>query len=133
MLPYFAEWIHLNFDNSKVIFSQIEDEISEMDSETMQKMWDLIYKLIFHGKTKEAAKYLKYMNPSNSPVIEEQSSHLAELLAKRPVYHPTVHSVTNFERAWNAWIEELERRLSHRAFLGHEEYTFICKVIARVA
>jgi len=115
------------------ILPGVLDQHPDLDAEKVDSLWNLIYSHVFHGLTSEAARLLPYVKSgqgsSSSTVLNRELTLMTELLSKKPAYNPSNGSVTEFEALWTAWRDECQHRLDQRAFFGHEQLTFICKVM----
>ncbi len=132
------DWVYINFDQSSKILPDVQQELPDLSHECIEKVWNLIYTHVFHGRTREAAKLLPLVNPRhgnshsngvvNSTSLKNKIELMTELLEKKPRYNPRTGSFTDFESTWNTWREECVSRLEQRAFFGCDQLTFVCNV-----
>ncbi|CAL8074411.1 unnamed protein product [Orchesella dallaii] len=139
VLPYLIDWVRINFDQSSKILPEVQQELPDLGQQCIDKVWKLIYTHVFHGRTREAAKLLPFVNPrhgnsnsngtGSSASLKNKIDLMTELLEKKPRYNPRTGSFTDFESSWESWREECVNRLDQRVFYGNEQLTFICHVL----
>lgn len=49
ILPYLTDWIRVNFDLTSDILPKLIEQGTELDIETSELLWTLIYSHVFHG------------------------------------------------------------------------------------
>ena len=128
ILPYYMDWIVVNFDTSEAALASLMSELPDLDPHNLSTLWSIIYTHTFHGRTSEAAKLLEFVNLDNSVVLADQLKLMSELMRKKPVFSPTTSSTSDFGTAWTEWHEECENRVSNRAFSGSQQLTLLGKV-----
>lgn len=138
VLPYLIDWVRINFDQSSKVLLEIQPELPDLSQECIDQVWGIIYTHVFHGRTREAAKLLPYVNPRHvsstsngvltSASLKTKIELMTELLVKKPQYNPRTVSFTDFESSWVSWREECVNRLEQRTFYGSDQLTFICNV-----
>lgn len=139
VLPYLIDWVRINFDHSSQVLAEVtQEELDLGQQECIEKVWQVIYRHVFHGRTAEAAKLFPYFNSrhgnshsngtATSTSLKNKIELMTELLEKKPRYNPRTGSLTDFESNWNSWREECVNRLEQRAFYGCDQLQFICNV-----
>jgi len=122
------DWIKINFDDSEENLMRIIPELPELDAESLDLLWSIIFKHTVHGRTREAAKLLEFTNQEHSTVFAEQLALMAELMKNKPQYQPNKTAMSDFSTAWQAWKDECENRLQSFAFLGSDQLILLAKV-----
>jgi len=133
ILPYYNDWIHANYDETKTLLPQILRDLPDIGAEGVENVWRLIFSLTFHGKTAEAARLLPYLitaqnSSSRQVVLEQQISLMAELMNEKPQFNPSKDTVIEFEGKWYTWRDKCLVQLEQRSFFGNKKFLFLCKV-----
>lgn len=128
ILPYYMDWIKVNFDDSNSNLLRIIPELPELSEDSLDLLWSIIYKHTYHGRTKDAAKLLEFVNREQSQSLAEQLGLMAELMQKKPTFQPAQSPISEFNVNWQLWREECEHRLGELAFCGSPQLTLLCKV-----